>query len=389
MSATANPGGRYALIVAVSDYHDPKLRQLRAPAADAQRLAAVLENPDIGAFEVDVALNESESVLRRRIATFFANRRPEDLLLVHFSCHGVKDDRGELYLTAADTEVGDLLGATGVSSAWLSEQVGRSRSRRVVMFLDCCFSGSFPFGMRPRAGESVDVHQHLDGRGRAVITASSAMEYSYEGDHLSGHGEPSIFTEAVVEGLETGEADRDGDSWIGVDELYEYVYDRVKDRTPSQTPNKLSTLEGPLRIARSVYVAPVEPAELDEQILELVEHPVAGARLGAVDELATLLGSSNAGVALSARQTLERMCHDDSRRVAERAAAALGEAPRVEPPAPAAGARGRGRARARGEAGPDVRRRRARRAGSRPGGTATATWSGRWLRPSRARTSLR
>lgn len=174
-------GGRHALIVAVSEYEDPRLRKLRAPAADARRLAEVLENPEIGAFDVEVAIDEGEGALRRRIARFFANRRPEDLLLVHFSCHGVKDERGELYLTASDTELGDLLGATGVSSAWLNEQVGRSRSRRVVLFLDCCFSGSFPFGMRARATRSIDVEHHLQGRGRAVITASNAMEYSYEG----------------------------------------------------------------------------------------------------------------------------------------------------------------------------------------------------------------
>jgi Caspase domain len=247
----SDEGGRHALVVAVSRYRDPKLRRLRAPAADAKRLAAVLQDPNVGGFDVEVALDENEAPLRRRIARFFSGRRPDDLLLVHFSCHGIKDERGDLYLAAADTEVGDLLGATGVSSSWLSEQVGRSRSRRVVLLLDCCFSGSFPFGVRARATDTVDAQHQLEGRGRAVITASNAMEYAYEGDQLTGHGEPSIFTEAVVEGLASGDADRDGDGLISVDELYDYVFDRVKERTPNQTPNKLSTLEGALHIARS------------------------------------------------------------------------------------------------------------------------------------------
>jgi hypothetical protein len=309
-------GGRYALIVAVSDYRDSKLRKLRAPEADAERLAGALENPNIGGFAVDIALNEEEPQLRRRIARFFANRRPDDLLLVHFSCHGVKDEGGELYLAAADTEIGDLLGATGISADWLSEQIDRSRSRRVVVLLDCCFSGSFPFGARTRAGDQINVRDHLDGRGRAVITASSAMEYSYEGDQLSGEGQPSFFTAAVVEGLETGLADRDGDRWISVDDLYNYVYDRVKDRTPWQTPNKLSNLEGPLRIARSVYEPPVQPAQLSDELIGLAHHALASARLAAVDELAKLLHSGDPAVARAARQTLEPMVDDDSRRVA-------------------------------------------------------------------------
>jgi len=41
-----------------------------------------------------------------------------------------------------------------------------------------------------------------------------------------------------VHGLRTGEADRDLDGLISLDELYDYVYDRVRERTPNQTPGK-------------------------------------------------------------------------------------------------------------------------------------------------------
>ena len=41
--------GRYALIVATDTYADPKLRRLRAPARDAEALADVLRDPEIGA----------------------------------------------------------------------------------------------------------------------------------------------------------------------------------------------------------------------------------------------------------------------------------------------------------------------------------------------------
>jgi WD40 repeat protein len=177
--------------------------------------------------------------------------------------------------------------------------------------------------MRSRAGEQVHVKDQFDGRGRVVITASSATEYSYDGDNLSGEGQPSIFTEAVVEGLETGQADRDGDKWISVDELYDYVYDRVKERTPNQSPNKLSTLEGSLRIARSVYDPPVEPAELDRRLLADIKHSEAEVRLAAVTELTTLLSTSDKGIGLAARVALSRMAHDTCKPVAEQAAAAL------------------------------------------------------------------
>lgn len=291
---------RDALIVAITDYHDPKLQRLRAPEADARALGRVLEDASIGGFRVQLALDEDESALTRRLGRFFSDRRPDDLLLVHFSCHGIKDPSGELYMAAADTET-DLLSATGIPSRWLSEQIGKCRSKRIVVLLDCCFSGSFPFGTHHRAGEQVNVQQHLEGRGRVVITASNAMEYSFEGDQLSGSGQPSIFTASVVEGLQTGEADKDGDRLVSVDELYEYVFDRVREATPNQTPTKLSSLEGPLYIAHSKYERPVEPAPLPQDLIELAHHPYAEARLGAVAELKRLLTNLTAIEASSCR----------------------------------------------------------------------------------------
>ena len=136
--------------MAVSDYQDPKLSQLRTPAIDANELKEVLGDPDIGDFGVDVLLNPSEGILRRRLAKFFGQeRRLDDLLVVHFSCHGVKDTSGELYLAATDTEK-DLLSATGIEASWLNQIITRCRSKRIVVLLDCCFSGSFPFGARAR-----------------------------------------------------------------------------------------------------------------------------------------------------------------------------------------------------------------------------------------------
>jgi hypothetical protein len=83
---------RSALIVASDDYADPGLRRLRAPASDAQALAAVLRDPGIGGFEVRTLLNEPAHEVSLAVEEFFADRRPDDLLVVHFSCHGVKDE---------------------------------------------------------------------------------------------------------------------------------------------------------------------------------------------------------------------------------------------------------------------------------------------------------
>src|SRR5215510_4893418 len=183
---------------------DPGLQQLRAPASDARALAAVLRDPGIGDFEVRTLLNEPAHVVNLAVEEFFADRQPGDLLLLHFSGHGIKDQDGELYFAAPNTVLGRL-GATAVSADFVSRQMNRSRSRRVVLLLDCCYAGAFERGLMPRASTDVGIEQQVGGRGRAVITASSAMEYAFEAADPT-EAAPSVFTSALVEGLKTGEA---------------------------------------------------------------------------------------------------------------------------------------------------------------------------------------
>jgi Caspase domain len=314
-------GRRSALIVANDQYRDPGLRRLRAPVQDARALARVLADPAIGNFDVMVVSNQPEWKLRREVATFFADRRQEDLLLVHLSCHGVKDDSGQLYFATSDTELANL-DATAVPADFVNRHMTRSRSRRVVLLLDCCYSGAFARGMMARAGGAVDLEERFEGRGRMVLTASSAMEYAFEDAELSHDGgRPSVFTRTLVQGLETGEADRDRDGRISVDELYEYVYDEVRKLTPKQTPGRWNfEVEGEVLIARS---ASLRAASLPQELQQAIEHPIAGVRLGAIGELERMLSQRHAGIALAAREALERLAADDSQRVSARARSML------------------------------------------------------------------
>jgi uncharacterized caspase-like protein len=88
---TAVKSKRSALIIASDDYTDAGLKRLRAPASDARALAAVLRDPGIGDFEVRTLLNEPAHEVNLAVEEFFADRHADDLLLLHFSCHGVKD----------------------------------------------------------------------------------------------------------------------------------------------------------------------------------------------------------------------------------------------------------------------------------------------------------
>jgi hypothetical protein len=327
---------RSALIVASDDYTDPGLRRLRAPATDAEALAGVLRNPQIGGFDVRTLLNEPAHEVNLAVEEFFADRRPDDLLLLHFSCHGVKDEGGELFFATANTRL-RRLGATAVAAEFVNRRMSRSRSRRVVLLLDCCYAGAFERGMTARAGSGVAIEEQFGGRGRAVITASSAMEYAFEGDELADTREqaPSVFTSALVEGLETGEADRDQDGMVALDELYDYIHDKVQAATPNQTPGKWTFgVQGDLYIARRARPV-TTPAPLPPELQQAIDHPLAAVRAGAVQELARLLQSRHAGLALAGRLALQRLTEDDSRTVSAAAAEALGTQAQPAPPPPA------------------------------------------------------
>lgn len=316
---------REALIVAADAYGDAKLSELKAPAQDAAELARVLGDPTIGGFRVDVSLNEPDHVVRRRLSEFFQDRSRDDLLVLHISCHGLKDEDGTLFFASSNTEVGHLE-ATAIPSEFVNRQMTRSRSRRIVLLLDCCFGGAFARGMVHRAGEDVAVKEEFGGQGRVVLTASRAMEYAFEGDRRQGDAQPSIFTSAVVEALETGRADRDQDHRISVDELYDYVYERVREETPNQTPSKWTfDVHGDLFIARSSWTAEVEPAELPRELRAAMDSPLAMVRAGAVEELARVLHGAEPASAAAARLSLETLALDDSRRVSTAATAALSD----------------------------------------------------------------
>jgi hypothetical protein len=322
-------GQRRALIVANDEYEHDGLRRLLAPAADAEALGAVLGDRHVGDFAVEVLRNEPAHVIQAHVEEMFADSRSEDLLLLHFSCHGLKSESGELFFAAPNTRP-NRLGSTAVSADFVQRCMRTARSRSIVLLLDCCYGGAFARGVTVRAAGDIDVlgsfpHERLGGgRGRAVITASSAMEYAFEGEQLAdGEPRPSVFTTALVEGLSTGDADRDQDGWVSLNELYDYVFDKVRERNPHQTPSRDVEMQGELFIARRSRPV-TTPAPVPAELLQAVDHPLAGIRAGAVQELARLLAGSHAGLALGARQALERLAQDDSRAVSAAAAAALG-----------------------------------------------------------------
>jgi uncharacterized caspase-like protein len=135
-----------ALVIAAGRYQDRDLARLRSPSRDAEMLTGVLADPSIGKYQVvPPLLNQPAHVVVKAIEAFFTAAGLEDSLLLYLSCHGIKDADGQLCFAMTTTSLG-LLESTSVTAEFLAKRVGRCRSRRIVVLLDCCFSGAFPKG---------------------------------------------------------------------------------------------------------------------------------------------------------------------------------------------------------------------------------------------------
>jgi formylglycine-generating enzyme required for sulfatase activity/uncharacterized caspase-like protein len=308
---------KLALVIANTEYQDASFAKLTAPGKDAEEFAQVLREPEFADFDdVQVLLNEEESKIRRAIARFFVNRQRDDLLLLYFSGHGMRNDQGQLFLAANDTEI-SILDATGIPADFVTHAMNNSRSQRQLLILDCCNSGAFAHGSKSASalGKSMGIANAFEGSGfgRVVLTATDATQYAWEGDTVIGNTQKSVFTLFLIEGLK-GEADRDGDGRIHVDELYDYAYEQVVRRTPKQTPGKWSyKQQGDLVLRENLKPRDVKPAPLPSDLLELLSHPNSGVRKVGVQDLISLLEGKHLGLTRAAEEKLREIAaHDDS-----------------------------------------------------------------------------
>lgn len=235
---------KLALVIGNSEYTDSGLAQLNAPGRDADEFARILNSEEYCRFdEVKVLLNESDPIIREHIDELFNQKKPDDLLLLYFSGHGIRDEFGALYLAVKNTNR-NRLRSTAIKSDFIREAMDQSRSMRQVLILDCCNSGAFVRGTKSAIGTSIGTASAFEGKGygRIILTASDSTQFAWEGDQLIGETDNSLFTHFLIQGLE-GEADRNADGDITVDELYDYVYGKIVNITPKQTPGKWSYKE--------------------------------------------------------------------------------------------------------------------------------------------------
>jgi hypothetical protein len=246
----------WAVVVGINNY--PRLPKLKYAVNDAEAFYRLLvEDNRIPRENVTLLTNEQANLvnLRSTLGTRVKNAAGEnDMVIIFFAGHGATErdsaspdgDGLEKYLLPFDTDPADLY-TTAMPMVEVARILNRIRSERIVFIADACYSGASGgrtvnvSGMRANIGDGY-LERVVGGRGKVIITASSAAEVSVEKDELQ-HG---VFTYYLVEGLR-GKADLDRDSMVTVDEAYLYVYEQVPKATgQEQHPVKKGSVEGSL-----------------------------------------------------------------------------------------------------------------------------------------------
>ena len=239
---------KHALLIGVSSYGEG-LTPIPSARLDVEALAEVLRDPQLGGFPSDqvvVLQDPQRTPMERAVELLFANRDPEDLLLLYFSGHGFRDDQRQLLLSCSESrkfgegrERGKVQQSTTLRAAQLREYMKNS-SRYQLLILDCCFSGAFAEGMAAKDDGALHL-EDFGGEGRAVLTSSASIETSSAPE--AGEG-LSVYSRFLVEGIRTGAADQQQRGFVDAEDLHLYVSRRVAEAAPAMTPQFFPTRSG-------------------------------------------------------------------------------------------------------------------------------------------------
>ncbi|MGF1608879.1 MAG: caspase domain-containing protein [Kiloniellales bacterium] len=238
---------RFAVLIGNSEFPaDAKLTDLNGPENDVEALSEVLASPEFGDFaEVEVLKNKPHYEALRQINRALKKAERDDLVLIYYSGHGKLDGAGRLHLAACDTET-DELEATSIPVQSIRNFIDVSRSTKTALILDCCYSGAVGKAFF-RGGVDDQLNQAAGGRGTYIVTASTAIQLAKEKEE-DRHG---IFTKHLIEGIRGGAADRDGDGYVTMNEIYSYVHDHVLAESHQEPMKWDLNVRGELIVSKS------------------------------------------------------------------------------------------------------------------------------------------
>lgn len=260
IQSTAPIGDKWAVVIGVSKFADPKIPQLKYAAKDAKDFYDYLVDPNQGKFAKDhVKLLINEDASKVNIMDMLGDSflphaaSPNDLVVIYLSTHGSPagaDIRGVNYVISYDTQLRKLF-ATGLEMRQLLRIIKeRVHTNRILLVLDTCYSGAGGESHKGLSRTNVDSSALAQGIGSLVISSSSPNQRSWESDELRN----SYFTRYLIDSLKQAAPGTTID--VAFNSMKNRVQQNVlKDKGEVQTPIMSGSFFGPPLVLHS---APTE-----------------------------------------------------------------------------------------------------------------------------------
>lgn len=221
---------RYALLVGINQYTDPSFAPLNCCINDVKALQNTLSRLNYTTICLHDELKSTDRLfpsLKNIVAELTRLRDlvgEDDLLWVHFACHGKRLGEQPVLIVQDTHEV--TLSSTSLLLSCVEELIQQSRANRRIVTLDACETG-VEMGRNSNAPDFIkNVHELAEGY--ALISASTAKQAAQESKDL-GHG---VFTHSLLEGLKHGAKDEQGN--ITVSKLHNYILQEFRRRNIQQ-----------------------------------------------------------------------------------------------------------------------------------------------------------
>ena len=241
----------YAIIIGVADYKNfaPGDGDLKYTINDAQSFAEFLKSKKGGSVpEANIVLLTDAQASKENIISksksLFAKAKKDDRVIFYFSGHGSKGcfmpyDAGDIGNT--------LLYFNEVKTIFRSAKCSTK-----LLFADACFAGSMKTGLTSNSEIKKSIEKGL----KEASNMNIAVMMSCQGDETSiesSEWKNGLFTYYLMKGL-GGDANRDGNKFVTIQELYYYVYHKVQDKAASrghsQTPELFGKFDLRLIVAK-------------------------------------------------------------------------------------------------------------------------------------------
>jgi hypothetical protein len=263
---------RYALLIGISHYGEG-YSPLPGCKRDVEQMQTVLQDANMGNFEVKTLFEPDPQNLREAIEGFYRGRQRSDVLLLYFSGHGDLDNAtgSQLYLSTCHTrkEAKQLVESSAVEAEFLHRHLVNSKSRQKIVILDCCFSGAIA-NLLKKGNDGVSLAQ-LQATGTVVLASCSSFEESYQSKGTATSTSPaeSIYTRYLVEGIRTGAACRSKADWIVAQDLHEYARSRFQTEFAAAVEPQIIVVE------KEGYLIPVAKAPKGDPKVEYTQTVAA------------------------------------------------------------------------------------------------------------------